>query len=62
MGHDSGISGPAIDRRRRDEDRAPPAALEVDRLAETKKEALSAFKRRVSDAVWHQLQVDLTTG
>ena len=33
------------------------------KLAEgkTKKEALRAFKRRVSDAVWHQLQIDLAT-
>ena len=26
----------------------------------TKKEALRALKRRISDAVWRQLQVDLT--
>ena len=26
----------------------------------TKKEALRALKRRVSDAVWHQLQIDIT--
>jgi transposase len=33
------------------------------KLAEgkTKKEALRALKRRISDAVWRQLQVDLTT-
>ena len=29
--------------------------------AKTKKEALRALKRRISDAVWRQLQVDLTT-
>jgi hypothetical protein len=31
------------------------------KLAEgkTKKEALRALKRRISDAVWHQLQADL---
>ena len=33
------------------------------KLAEgkTKKEALRALKRRISDAVWHQLQIDSTT-
>ena len=27
----------------------------------TKKEALRALKRRISDAVWHQLQIDIAT-
>ncbi len=41
-----------------------PGRVYYDRkLAEgkTKKEALRALKRRISDAVWRQLQVDLTT-
>lgn len=41
-----------------------PGRVYYDRkLAEgkTKKEALRALKRRVSDAVWHQLQIDLNT-
>ena len=39
-----------------------PGRVYFDRkLAEgkTKKEALRALKRRISDAVWHQLQIDI---
>ena len=43
---------------------ATPGRAYYDRkLAEgkTKKEALRALKRRISDAVWRQLQLDITT-